>query len=136
MFDVSITLHKVGLYLQLDPSRLRSFMAAGGADVEKLVLDEPLDIGSWRKIAGKLDKQLKNDEEADDDDREEVGIISDKASEDLAAHMMVWFFADVTSRSCSTSPSTRKKRSGLRSLLADWSSGRQAPPGGTYWAIH
>lgn len=95
MFDVSITLHKVGLYLQLDPSRLREFMRAGGSDAEKLVLDEPLDIGEWRKIATKLDKKVKNDEEADDDDREEVGKVSDKANEDFAANMMVWFFADV-----------------------------------------
>jgi len=119
MFDVSITLHKVGLYLQLDPSRLRSFMAAGGADVEKLVLDEPLDIGSWRKIAGKLDKQLKNDEEADDDDREEVGIISDKASEDLAAHMMVWFFADVNVAFLLNEPLNEKEKEWVGDPLTD-----------------
>lgn len=95
MFDVSIKLHEVGLYLQLDPSRLRSFMSSGGKDAEKLVLEEPIDLGQWRKIANKLEKQVKNDEEADDDDREEVGIISDKASDDHAAHSMVWFFADV-----------------------------------------
>ena len=95
MFDVSIGLHKVGLYLQLDPSRLRDFMKAGGRDAEKLVLEEPLDIGEWRRIATRLDKKVKNDEEADDDDREEVSTISDKAEKDVAANMMAWFFADV-----------------------------------------
>ena len=95
MFEVSISLHKIGLYLQLDPSRLQAFMNAGGKDAEALVLDEPLDIGQWRTFADNLEKEIKEDEEADDDDREKVDMVSEYATEDLAAHMMAWFFADI-----------------------------------------
>lgn len=124
MFEVSVSLHRVGLYLQLDPRRLKAFMNAGGRDAETLVLDEPLDIGQWRVIATKLEKEVENNEEADDDDRERVGQISEQATEDFAAHMMSWFFADMNVAFLLNDPQNDREREWARKSaerLVRWS---------------
>lgn len=95
IFDVSMKLNQIGLYLQLDPPRLRALMAAGGKGLETFVLDEPLDIGPYRQELSRINKILEDDEEADDEDREAVQTIDDLATQDLAAHIMVWFFANL-----------------------------------------
>ncbi|KAF5343983.1 hypothetical protein D9758_012903 [Tetrapyrgos nigripes] len=95
VFEMTLTLHKIGLYLQLDLPRLWALMAVGGLSFENFLLDEELDIGPYRTLHRKMAKHLEKDEEADDDDREVVQAISDNAGKDLAVYAMAWFFVDL-----------------------------------------
>jgi len=95
IFDMVITLHKVGLYLQLDLPRLWALMSVAGPSFEHFLLDEELDIGPYRTRTRQIAKQVEKDEEADDDDREILQKISDRAEKDLAAYAMTWFFVDL-----------------------------------------
>ncbi|CAK5284653.1 unnamed protein product [Mycena citricolor] len=96
MSDVGITLHRLGLLLQLDPSRLRAAMARGGPQLEQLLLEDDMDIGSFRKMAVAIRQRVVADVEAEDSDREIAGELEDKADGDLAAHVLSWFYGDVT----------------------------------------
>ncbi|KAJ7064760.1 hypothetical protein C8F01DRAFT_1354339 [Mycena amicta] len=95
-FDVGLILHKVGLCLQLDPPRLRAAMDAGGRELEAFLLDDDLDVGDFRKAAIIVEKRVAADVEAEDEERMAASEIEDAASEDLAAHIMAWFYGDMT----------------------------------------
>ncbi|KAF5355434.1 hypothetical protein D9758_006426 [Tetrapyrgos nigripes] len=95
VFDMVMNLHKLGLYLQVDLPRLWALMAAGGPSFEKLLLDDELDIGPYRVIHKEMTRQLDQDELADDDNREVLQIVSDKAEKDLATYAMTWFFVNL-----------------------------------------
>ena len=92
VYDVSSTLHKVALYLQLDPPRMEALMTAGQDDIVKVLLEEELDYGPYRKELTRLNKKLEKDQETDDDDREYRQLFEDTATKDLAAYAMTWFF--------------------------------------------
>ncbi|TDL25053.1 hypothetical protein BD410DRAFT_76648 [Rickenella mellea] len=88
-------LHQVGLFIQLDPSRLQAMMAEGGSDLEAFLLDEPVDVGPWRRYAYQIERDVERDEEADDDDRFNASDVHEKAGEDLAAHILIWLISDI-----------------------------------------
>ncbi|KAF8188887.1 hypothetical protein K438DRAFT_1677036 [Mycena galopus ATCC 62051] len=96
MFQVGITLHQVGLCLQLDPPRLRAAMAAGGHELEAFLLDDDLDVGDFRKAALVIERRVAADVESEDADRMAAGEIEDVAEEDLAAHVLSWFVGDIS----------------------------------------
>jgi hypothetical protein len=96
IFEVGITLHKMGLTLQLDPPRLRAVMAAGGVELETFLLDDPLDTGPYRAEVIEMERKLAEDPEACDEDREATFEIRQEAENDLAAYIMAWFFGDIS----------------------------------------
>ncbi|KAJ7455111.1 hypothetical protein FB451DRAFT_1099421 [Mycena latifolia] len=96
VFDVGIVLHQVGLCFQLDPPRLRAAMAEGGKDLETFLLDDELDIGKFRKAASIIERQVAADVEAEDADRMAAGGIEEQAEKDLAAHILSWFYGDIS----------------------------------------
>ncbi|KAJ7261054.1 hypothetical protein C8J57DRAFT_1471511 [Mycena rebaudengoi] len=96
MFDVGITLHRVGLCLQLDPPRLRAAMAEGGKELETFLLEDALDVGEFRATAIAIEEKVAADVEAEDEDREIAGDIDDAAQKDLAAHILSWFYGDIS----------------------------------------
>ncbi|CCM03023.1 uncharacterized protein FIBRA_05140 [Fibroporia radiculosa] len=59
------------------------------------LLDEPLDIGKWRKDAHDTKIAVDADPESDDDDRMHSIEMEDVAGKDLAAYHMVFFVADL-----------------------------------------
>lgn len=127
IFDVSFTLHQVALTLQLDPPRLRAFMAGGGKELETFLLDDPLDVGAYRRFATRLERELDNDEEADDDDRMELSNITDAAEEDYAAHSMIWLFADLHVAFLINKPTNDDERRWAKKAadrLAKWSTSK------------
>lgn len=95
MFDVGITLHRVGLCLQLDPLRLRAAMTAGGRELETFLLDDDLDVGDFRKAAMEIERRVAADVESEDADRMAASELASKAEKDIAAHVMSWFFGDI-----------------------------------------
>lgn len=95
MSDVGITLHRIGLALQLDPPRLRLAMSAGGKELETFLLDDELDIGDFRKAAILIERRVTADVESEDADRMTAGEIEDAAEEDMAAHVMSCFLGDL-----------------------------------------
>ncbi|KAK7042716.1 MYND-type domain-containing protein [Favolaschia claudopus] len=95
MFNVGITLHQVGLCLQLDPPRLRAAMDVGGRELETFLLDDELDVGGFRKAALLIEKRVAADVEAEDSDRMAAGEAETAAEKDLAAHVLAWFLGDV-----------------------------------------
>lgn len=95
VFEIGFELHKVGLYLQLDPARLRAAMAAGGEDLVSFFLREPLDVGPYRRSAWRIEQAVEMDPEANDEIRMKASDFSGKASDDLSAHIMCWIIADV-----------------------------------------
>ncbi|KAJ6615773.1 hypothetical protein B0H10DRAFT_47836 [Mycena sp. CBHHK59/15] len=96
IFDVGITLHQVGLCLQLDPPRLRAAMAEGGKELEDFLLDDALDIGEFRKAAVEIEKRVDADVESEDADRLKAIEIDEAAQNDIAAHILSWFYGDVS----------------------------------------
>ncbi|KAJ7154858.1 hypothetical protein C8R43DRAFT_1186165 [Mycena crocata] len=96
MFDVGLTLHQVGLCLQLDPPRLRAIMAGGGPELEAFLVDDELDIGDFRKAAVLIEKRVAADVESEDADRIAAGEIEDRAEDDLAAHVVSWFYGNLS----------------------------------------
>ncbi|KAJ7142896.1 hypothetical protein C8R44DRAFT_761356 [Mycena epipterygia] len=96
MFDVGITLHEIGLCLQLDLPRLRAAMAGGGKELETFLLDDELDIGAYRKAAVLIEQQVAADVESEDADRMAAGEVDEMAQKDLAAHVMSWFYGDIS----------------------------------------
>ncbi|KAF7343122.1 MYND-type domain-containing protein [Mycena venus] len=96
MFQVGITLHDVGLCLQLDPPRLRAVMAAGGHELEEFLLDDELDVGDFRKAAIVIERRVAADPESEDTDRMAASDIENVAEKDLAAHVLSWFFGDIS----------------------------------------
>ncbi|KAJ6470865.1 hypothetical protein C8R45DRAFT_1014831 [Mycena sanguinolenta] len=95
IFHVGLTLHQVGLCLQLDPPRLRAAMAAGGHELEKFLLDDDLDVGDFRKAAILIERRVAADVESDDSDRMAAGEIEQAVANDLAAHVLAWWFGDI-----------------------------------------
>ncbi|KAJ7438817.1 hypothetical protein B0H11DRAFT_1884261 [Mycena galericulata] len=96
IFDVGITLHQVGLCLQFDPPRLRAVMDKGGKELEAFLLDDELDVGKFRKAAIAIEQRVAADVESEDADRMAAGEIEEAAGEDLAAHIMSWFYGDIS----------------------------------------
>ncbi|KAJ7667239.1 hypothetical protein B0H17DRAFT_1018721 [Mycena rosella] len=96
MFDVGLALHRVGLCLRLDPPRLRAAMAGGGKELEAFLLDDELDIGEFRKAAFIVEQRVAADVEAEDADRMAAGKINSAAQKDLAAHILSWFYGDIS----------------------------------------
>ncbi|KAJ7826782.1 hypothetical protein B0H14DRAFT_3467446 [Mycena olivaceomarginata] len=96
MFDVGLTLHEVGLCLQLDPPRLRAAMAAGGRELESFLLDDDLDIGDFRTAAIETERRVAADAESEDADRMAASDIEGMADKDIAAHVLAWFFGDIS----------------------------------------
>ncbi|KAJ7627088.1 hypothetical protein FB45DRAFT_795291 [Roridomyces roridus] len=94
--DVGLTLHEIGICLQLDPPRLRAIMAGGGSDLEVFLLEEPFDVGIFRRAANFVDEALSADAEADDDQRWAAGKVENHADDDIAAHLFSWFIGDIT----------------------------------------
>ncbi|KAJ7714155.1 hypothetical protein B0H16DRAFT_1435632 [Mycena metata] len=95
-FDVGLTLHQVGLCLQLDPPRLRAVMEAGGRELEVFLLDEEMDVGDFRKAAMLVEQRVAADVEADASEHVAATNIEQAAGKDLAAHVMAWFYGDVS----------------------------------------
>ncbi|KAK7000594.1 MYND-type domain-containing protein [Favolaschia claudopus] len=95
MFNVGITLHRVGLCLQLDPPRLRAAMDVGGRELETFLLDDELDVGDFRKAALVIEKRVAADVEAEDSNRMAAGEAETAAEKDLAAHVLAWFLGDI-----------------------------------------
>ncbi|KAF9804512.1 hypothetical protein IEO21_09354 [Rhodonia placenta] len=94
MADVGLQLHRLGIYLQLKPARLRA-LCKTAPDTEVLVLDEPMDIGKWRKQAHNAAQALLEDPESNDSESVSVAELEVSADDDLAAFEMVPFVADV-----------------------------------------
>ncbi|OBZ75782.1 hypothetical protein A0H81_04992 [Grifola frondosa] len=92
--DVGLDLHEMGIYLQLSPARLRALLRSA-PDIEKFLIDEPLDIGKWRLDAQRATDAVNADPESDDDDRMGLIDLEDTSSDDLAAYQMVYFIADL-----------------------------------------
>ncbi|TDL29013.1 hypothetical protein BD410DRAFT_391 [Rickenella mellea] len=95
VFDVIFTLHQVGLYAQLDPSRLQAMMAEGGTDMETFLLNEPLDVGPWIRYAHHVEQDVEQDQEADGDDWSKANDVGKLANEDGAAHSLIWLIGDL-----------------------------------------
>ncbi|KAJ6587868.1 hypothetical protein B0H19DRAFT_195445 [Mycena capillaripes] len=95
MFDVGLTLHHIGLALQLEPPRLRAAMAAGGKELEKFLLDDELDVGDFRKAAIAIERRVAADVESEDADHMAAHEIEAEADNDLAAHVMSCFLGDI-----------------------------------------
>ncbi|KAJ7154877.1 hypothetical protein C8R43DRAFT_438775 [Mycena crocata] len=96
MFDVGLTLHQVGLCLQLDPPRLRAMMTGGGPELEAFLLDDELDIGDFRKTAVLIETRVAADVESEDADRMAASEIEQRAQKDIAAHVLSWFYGDLS----------------------------------------
>ncbi|KAI0074673.1 hypothetical protein K474DRAFT_1665108 [Panus rudis PR-1116 ss-1] len=92
--DVGLRLHRIGLTLQLDPRRLRALFD-DAPEMDKFLLDEPLDVGKWRQEAQDATDACKADPEADDDDRMAAMELEDNSGADLAAYHMSYFVGDV-----------------------------------------
>lgn len=92
--DIGLDLHELGLILQYTPGRLRELFQYA-PEMDKFLLDEPIDIGDLRKQAHARDIAVHDDPESTDDDRMEAGDSEQAAMEDLAAYQMVFFMADV-----------------------------------------
>ncbi|KAJ7579137.1 hypothetical protein C8J56DRAFT_1169896 [Mycena floridula] len=96
VWQIGLRLHGVRLYLQLDePARLKAVMA-GGFELEAFIFDDELDIGPWRKKLGEMRESLDAEKESYDDDRSNVLQFRVEADEDLAAHLLSSFYADVS----------------------------------------
>ncbi|KAJ7165351.1 hypothetical protein C8R46DRAFT_997789 [Mycena filopes] len=96
LFDVGLSLHQVGLCLQLDPPRLRAVMEAGGRELEVFLLDDELDVGDFRKAAILIEQRVAADVEAEDAERLAASEIEQAAGKDLASHIMAWFYGDMS----------------------------------------
>ncbi|KAK7014312.1 MYND-type domain-containing protein [Favolaschia claudopus] len=96
MHDVGFSLHRVGLCLQLDPSRLWAAMDAGGEGLEAFLLDDELDLGEFRKASIEIEKLVAADVEADWEDRLNAAAAHNLVSLDLAASSVAWFFGDIS----------------------------------------
>ncbi|KAJ7135084.1 hypothetical protein C8R46DRAFT_649532 [Mycena filopes] len=96
MLEVGLILHQVGLCLQLDPPRLRAVMASGGRELEEILLDDELDVGEFRTAAVIIEERVAADVESEDTDRMAAGDIEEEAEQDLAAHVVSWFYGDIT----------------------------------------
>ncbi|KAJ6565378.1 hypothetical protein B0H10DRAFT_1929122 [Mycena sp. CBHHK59/15] len=126
VFDVGITLHQVGLCLQLDPPRLRAVMAVGGKELEGFLLDDALDVGEFRTAAIAIEKRVAADVESEDADRMKASKIDEAAQKDIAAHVLSWFYGDVSVAfvlNDSPSGSENEKRWARKALkrLVHWS---------------
>ncbi|KZT37806.1 hypothetical protein SISSUDRAFT_1048022 [Sistotremastrum suecicum HHB10207 ss-3] len=128
IFDISLPMHEVGLTLQLDPPRLKALIDATGSELERVVLDVAPDIGPYRALAMNYEKELRRSEEADDTDNLNVGHITDKADEDLAAYAAVWFYGDMMvaflMEKEATEDQKRREKKSLQRLVF-WSSNKQ-----------
>ncbi|KAJ7722002.1 hypothetical protein B0H16DRAFT_1699429 [Mycena metata] len=71
-------------------------MAAGGRELEEFLLEDDLDVGDFRKAAVVIEQRVTADVESEDTDRMAAGDIEDKADDDLAAHVLSWFYGDIT----------------------------------------
>ena len=92
--SVGLDLHECGLTLQLMPARLRALFRHA-PDMDAFLLDEPLDLGKWRKEAFAQTEAVAADPESNDDDRMGSFEVEDKAGKDLAAYQMVFFVGDL-----------------------------------------
>ncbi|KAJ6532916.1 hypothetical protein DFH09DRAFT_131709 [Mycena vulgaris] len=101
-------------------------MAEGGKELEAVLLDDELDVGIFRKSAYVIERQVEEDVEAEDTDRQAAGEIEDQATNDLAAHILSWFYGDITVAfilNNSTGSDTNSKRWAQKATarLVQWS---------------
>ena len=92
--DTGVDLHELGLTLQYTPGRLRELFQHA-PEMDKFLLDEPIDVGALRERAYARAMAVHDDPESTDDDRFALGDLEDAAGNDLAAYQMVFFMADV-----------------------------------------
>ncbi|KII92290.1 hypothetical protein PLICRDRAFT_467216 [Plicaturopsis crispa FD-325 SS-3] len=91
---IGLKLHEVGVFLQLSPERLRAFLDASPS-IESWLLDAPLDIGKWRRETEAAQRAVKEDPEADDDDRMRVSDMDQKSQADCTAYQLAFFVGDI-----------------------------------------
>lgn len=63
--------------------------------MDEFLLDEPLDIGKWRREAFALEEAVAVDAEADDTDRMTLADLQERNRNDLAAYQMVYLVGDL-----------------------------------------
>jgi hypothetical protein len=92
-------LHRVGVFLQLQPLRFRTALGVPAADgsgtLEAFILDEPVDIGKRRLDAQNCLDAVAADPEADDNDRWNAVTEEENAGKDLAAYMLGFCIGDL-----------------------------------------
>lgn len=92
--DVGLDLHELGLTLEFTPGRLRELFQHA-PEMDKFLLDEPIDVGELRRQAYARDVAVHEGPESTDEDRMAAADFEDTATEDLAAYQMVFFMADM-----------------------------------------
>lgn len=92
--SVGTDLRECGLTLQFMPGRLRALFRST-PEMDEFLLDEPLDIGKWRREAFALEEAVAVDAEADDTDRMTLADLQERNRNDLAAYQMVYLVGDL-----------------------------------------
>lgn len=91
---VDLKLHACSLLLQLSPGRFRACLSSA-PELERFLLDDPIDLGRWRLEAAAVEQGVQADPEAHEDDRERAIDLEDKSGDDIAAYQLAFFLGDV-----------------------------------------
>ncbi|KAL4245906.1 hypothetical protein ABKN59_009568 [Abortiporus biennis] len=94
IYDVGLKLHRIGLTLQLTPSRLRALWASA-PDLDKFLFDEDFDIGEFRIQSQKLKDAVNADPEAEPSEKSTVSEYVYKAGDGLCAYQMAYMIGDL-----------------------------------------
>ncbi|KZT18304.1 hypothetical protein NEOLEDRAFT_1080591 [Neolentinus lepideus HHB14362 ss-1] len=122
--DIGLRLHETGLFLQLSPARLRDLLDIA-PDMERFLLDDPLDVGKYREQAARRDALFDSpDADLDIETREQILQEYDTSGSDQAGYQIMFFIADICV-ALATGP-TRDRKDKVRAekamrRLVEWS---------------